>query len=174
MDHHVAEQSARAPHEFDRRRRGVVALYRQQLGAADPAGADFTFELREMRVETAVEADHQRDAAFAGHSNASLGAAAGESKRVLAKKSLAGARRPLDGVCLRTGRTRHPGSSERGDGKGLRLTADLGAIVGGEPFRGSPVWVDDNPYVRIGMGDDIAGVDRADAARAELAEIDHT
>src|SRR5439155_11838536 len=89
VDHHVAKQPARAAHIFDRRRSRIAARDRQQFDAADAAVADLALEQRETRVEAAVEADHQRYAAFFDHRNARLGAAAVGVERLFAEHRLA-------------------------------------------------------------------------------------
>src|SRR5207302_5994898 len=83
---------------FDRRRSRIAARDRQQFEAADAAVADLAPEQRETRVEAAVEADHQRHAAFLNHRDACLGTAAVEIERLFAEYRLAGARRGLDKI----------------------------------------------------------------------------
>ena len=49
----------------------------------------------------------------------------------------------------------------------------LAAVVACQPFRGGAIDVDDRGKARPGVANDILGVDRTDAAGAELAEADH-
>src|SRR5215469_9458290 len=90
--------------EFDRRRRRIIARDAQDLGPVDGAGADLAFEPREIRIEAAVERDHQGHPACFGHGGASLGAAAVEIERLLAEDRLAGAGRRLDEIRVGVGR----------------------------------------------------------------------
>jgi hypothetical protein len=132
------------------------------------------FEQRETRVEAAVEADHQRDAALLDHRNACLGAAAVEVERLFAEHRLAGARCGFDKVGVAVSRAGDYDRLYGGVGKSLRLTANRGAVAAGQPLRRDAVGIDDDAQPRIRMAGDISRVDRADAARAELAEIDHS
>src|SRR5438552_5392423 len=144
VDHHVAEQPARAAHIFDRRRTRIAARDRQQFEAANAAVADLAFEPRETRVEAAVEADHQRHVAFLGHGNARRGAAAVKVERLFAEHRLAGACRGFDKIGMGVGRAGNHDRLYGAVGKSLRLTANRGTVAAGYPLRRGAVGIDDD------------------------------
>jgi hypothetical protein len=108
------------------------------------------------------------------HRDASLGAAAVEIERLFAEYRLAGVRRGLDEIGMRVGRTGNYDCFDGGVGEGLRLGPDCGAVSRGELLRGDAVGIDDDPQPRTRMGGDVSGMDRPDAACAELTEIHHS
>jgi hypothetical protein len=67
VDHHVAEQPARAGDVADRRRRRIARDDGDELDVADLATANPLLQRREIRVEAPVEADHQRHAGLFHH-----------------------------------------------------------------------------------------------------------
>ncbi len=173
MDHHIAEQPAGAAHIFDRRRSRIAARDRQQFEAADAAVADLALEQREIRVEAAIETDHQRHAAFLSDGNARLGPAAVEVVRLFAEHRLAGARSRFDQVGVRVGRAGDDDRVDRGVGQRRGPIADGGAIAAGQIFCRRAVDVDDGAQPRRGMAADVPGVNGANPPGAELADIDH-
>jgi hypothetical protein len=173
VNHHVAEHAARAANEFDRRRRRVVARDAQDLGPPDTAGPDLAFEPREIRVEAAVERDHQRHPALLRHRGAGSRAAAVEIERLLAEDRLAGTGRRFDQIGMGVGRA---GDQDRIDtrvGQRFRLAAPNRTVPFRQPLRRCSVSVDDRVQSRLGVGSDIGSVDRADAPGTELAEANH-
>ena len=59
VDGHVAENAARALDIFGRRRTGIAGNDGNHLHLADLAGGDGGLHRLEMRIEAAVETDHQ-------------------------------------------------------------------------------------------------------------------
>src|SRR5204862_7458806 len=102
------------------------------------------------------------------------GTTAVEVERFFAEHRPAGARRSFDktGLCIsRAGDHHGMDGSVR---ERLDLAGDHGAIAGRTPLRGSVIRISDDLQPRIRMAEDVSCMDRADAARAELAEIDHS
>ncbi len=104
MDHHVAKQAAGALDVGDRRR-GRVA--RQDGDELDIAGSTFGQPLLqggEIRIEAAVEADHQRDAGLLDPGQRLADALGIEVDRLLAEHRLAGRCRLVDEIGVGVGR----------------------------------------------------------------------
>ena len=74
VDHHVPEQAARGRDVADRRRAGVARQDRDEFHLADLAIGEALAQAREVRVEAAVEADHQRRAGLLDDREAALDA----------------------------------------------------------------------------------------------------
>ncbi len=134
---------------------------------------DLAFEPREIRVEAAIETDHQRHAAFLSDGNARLGTAAVEVERLFAEHRLARARRGFDKIGVAVGRAGNHDRIYGRVGESLRLAADRGAVAAGQSLCRRAVGIDDKLQPRVGMASDFPRVDRADAPRAKLAETDH-
>jgi len=75
---------------------------------------------------------------------------------------------------MRVSRTGNYDCFDGGVSEGLRLGPDRGAVPRGQPLRGGADGIDDHPQPRTRMGRDVPGMNRPDAACAELTEINHS
>ena len=173
VDHHVAEQPAGEAHIAERRRCRIAAGYAQEFEPADAAGAQLIGQPRKVRIEAAIEPDHQRDAAALGHRNARSGASLFEIERFFAEDRLAGTGCRLDQLGMGVGRA---GDDDRVDGRIGQCCLERGndhAMAVREALCRVAIDIDNRRQPRLGMAGDVRGMDRADPPGAELAEIDH-
>ena len=143
------------------------------LDLADLAIREAPAQAREVRIEAAVEADHQRRAGLLDRAEAGLDAGAREIDRLLAEHRLAGARAALDQIGM--------GRGGRADQNGVDVGAlddvveggNLGARCGGKLLRGGRMRIGDRDEAGIRMGGGVAPVNAADAACPQNSDPDH-
>jgi hypothetical protein len=104
VDHHVAEQPARAFDEARMRRRRIARQDRHQLDIADFASRNAATQRAEAWIETAVEPDHKPASHAAHHVKAGANAGGIEINGLFAEHRLAGAHSALDQVRMGVGR----------------------------------------------------------------------
>ena len=104
MDRHVPENPARPFDIVDRRRAGVAAGDRHHLDGSNAALVDLAPDGGEMRVEAAVEADHQHPLLRADDLQALLDARQRQVDGLLAEHRLPGLHELLDQVGMSVGR----------------------------------------------------------------------
>ena len=173
MDHHVAEEPARALDILDRRRTGIARDHADDLDRAGLAGAEAAFERGEVRVEAAVEADHQRLAGFADHLEAAADAAGVEIDRLLAEHGLAGGDGGLDQVGMGIGRRADHHGVDAGIGEDRLGAGDLGAGGLGERSGRLGGGIGERDQLRIGTRRDIEPVNAPDPAGAQQSKSHH-
>ena len=126
-----------------------------------------------MRVEAAVEANHQRHAAFFCDRDASLGTATVEIKRLLAEYGLARPRRRFNEIGVGIGRAGYDDRIDLRIGERLLVAAKDRAMAYGQAFGGGMIRINDEAQPRIWMTGDVCRMDGADPPRPKLAESDH-
>ena len=173
VDHHVAEQAARDSHIGDRRRARVAAGDAEQLDPADPTVPQLALQPGEVRIEPAIEPDHQRHTALGDDRKTCLGAPPVEVERLLAENGLAGTRRRFDQIGVGIRRASDDDGVDRRIGKGRGLRTHYRGVTARQAFRGGAIDIGDRGKARSWMARDILRVDAADTASAELAEADH-
>ena len=120
-----------------------------------------------MRIEAAVEADHQLYTGLPDHLQAIPDAGKRQVDRLLAEDCLARAREALDQVCMGVGRRADDDRIDILRGLDFVDRADLAAIPVGDRLRRLLEGIGDGDEARIGIGGDGAGMNLADASGAE-------
>ena len=172
MDRHVAEYPARAGDVIGGRRAGITADDGDHFDRPDAARVNGSLQRHEIRVEPAVEPDHQLALLGRNHFQAGLHAGQRQINRLFAEHGLAGADKPFDqvgmGVC--GGADHHCVHIVRPLDHLDR--ADVAAIGGfhGLGGRCHRIGNRDKPCIR--RSGDSAGMHLADAASPEDGKID--
>lgn len=171
VDHHVAEEPARAPDVVDRRRRGIARDHGDDLDRAGLARAQTLLQRGEIRVEAAVEADHQRLARFLDRRQAAADAGGVEIDRLLAEHGLAGRDSLLDQIGMGVGRRADQDGVDRRIGEDRLRARRLGAGRGGERGGSLRHRVGDGDEFGIAARGDVQPVDAPDAAGAQQSDL---
>jgi len=114
-------------------------------------------------IEAAVEAYHQRHAAFGDDGKARRGAPPIEVERLLTEDGLAGAGRRLDEIGMGAGRAGDDDGLNRTGGKDRGLGPDLAAVAARQPLGRGGIDIDDRAETGPRMARDILRVDGPDA-----------
>jgi hypothetical protein len=172
VDGHVAEDAAGALDVIDRRGARIARGDRHHFDVADAAIVDRLAHGHEMRIEAAVEADHQLALGLINHLDAGLDPGDVEIDRLFAEDRLAGAGKTLDQVGMGVGR--------RADDDGVDILcrfdrldgADVAAVGRCDGVGGLRKGVGDGDERGVRIGADRLGVNLADTTGAEKTKSD--
>ena len=172
VDGHVAKNAAGAGDVVERRRTRIARRYGDHLDIADGAVVDRLADRGEMRIEAAVEADHQHSIGLLDHGQAFFDALDVEIDRLLAEDRLAGPGETLDEIGVGVGR--------RADDDGVDVLGLLDGIdrahfgaIGGSQFRRRLFeGIGHGHEFGLRVGTNGAGMHLADAAGAEKSEAE--
>ena len=137
---------------------------------ADRALGEASLERDEIRIEAAIEADHQRRAGLPDDFEAGANAADVEVDRLFAEDRLAGARGALDEIGVGVGRRADRDRFDILSGEDRVDVGDLGARGFGQGGGGGRVGVGDVGDFAVAARRDIAAMDLADPPRPDDPE----
>jgi hypothetical protein len=173
VDHHVAKQASGYFEIRDGRQSRIAARDCDHLDGADAARAHGVVESAKARVEAPVEADQEIDAGALDLAQAGVDATDIEVDGFLAKDRLARLGGGNHEVGMGIGGAGDHHRVDRLIGECGLAVHGLGAVVCRQRRRRVGVDVDDASQARLRVAGDVGGVDCADAAGAELADVDH-